>query len=104
MAIKELLKNKYFKFGFTSLIYVLWVVWIKNYWFLFGLLIIFDFYITKFVNWTFWKKRGVSKPKNAVIEWVDALIFAVIAATLIRMFLIEAYTIPTSSMEKLCCR
>ncbi|MCD4697129.1 MAG: signal peptidase I [Bacteroidales bacterium] len=33
-------------------------------------------------------------------EWVDAIIFAVIAATIIRTFLIEAYTIPTSSMEK----
>jgi len=33
-------------------------------------------------------------------EWLDAIIFAVIAATIIRTFLIEAYTIPTSSMEK----
>ena len=33
-------------------------------------------------------------------EWVDAIIFAVIAATIIRTFLIEAYTIPTPSMEK----
>lgn len=33
-------------------------------------------------------------------EWVDAIIFAVIAATIIRTFLVEAYTIPTSSMEK----
>ena len=100
MTIKEILKNRFFKFGLTSLIYILWVLWIENYWFLFGVIVIFDYYITKFVNWTFWKKRGVSKPKNAVIEWIDALIFAVIAATLIRMFLIEAYTIPTSSMEK----
>lgn len=38
--------------------------------------------------------------KTAAREWVDAIIFAVIAATIIRMFLIEAYTIPTSSMEK----
>ncbi|HZK96121.1 MAG TPA: signal peptidase I, partial [Prolixibacteraceae bacterium] len=30
----------------------------------------------------------------------DAIIFAVIAATFIRLFFIEAYTIPTSSMEK----
>jgi signal peptidase I len=37
--------------------------------------------------------------KSAAREWVDALIFAVIAATLIRAFVIEAYTIPTSSME-----
>jgi signal peptidase I len=38
--------------------------------------------------------------KSAVREWVDAIIFAVIAATIIRTFLLEAYTIPTSSMEK----
>jgi len=38
--------------------------------------------------------------KSAIREWVDAIIFAVIAASIIRIFLIEAYTIPTSSMEK----
>jgi signal peptidase I len=38
--------------------------------------------------------------KSFVREWADAIIFAVIAATIIRTFLIEAYTIPTSSMEK----
>jgi signal peptidase I len=38
--------------------------------------------------------------KSSFREWADAIIFAVIAATLIRTFFIEAYTIPTSSMEK----
>ncbi len=38
--------------------------------------------------------------KSSAREWADALIFAIIAATLIRTFFIEAYTIPTSSMEK----
>jgi signal peptidase I len=38
--------------------------------------------------------------KSVFREWVDAIIFAVIAATIIRTFLIEAYTIPTGSMEK----
>jgi signal peptidase I len=38
--------------------------------------------------------------KSGTREWADALIFAVIAATIIRTFFIEAYTIPTSSMEK----
>jgi len=38
--------------------------------------------------------------KSAVREWTDAIVFAVIAASIIRMFLVEAYTIPTSSMEK----
>ncbi len=38
--------------------------------------------------------------KGPVREWADAIIFAVVAATIIRTFLVEAYTIPTSSMEK----
>jgi len=38
--------------------------------------------------------------KSWLREWVDAIIFAVVAATIIRIFFIEAYTIPTSSMEK----
>lgn len=42
----------------------------------------------------------VPHKKTATREWVDAIIFAVIAATIIRMFMVEAYTIPTSSMEK----
>lgn len=38
--------------------------------------------------------------KSVWREWMDAIIFAVIAATIIRTFFIEAYTIPTPSMEK----
>ena len=37
--------------------------------------------------------------KSAFREWVDSVVFAVVAATLIRFFFFEAYTIPTSSME-----
>ncbi|MFN9518714.1 MAG: signal peptidase I, partial [Bacteroidota bacterium] len=40
------------------------------------------------------------KRKSIAREWIEALAFAVVAATLIRTFLIEAYTIPTPSMEK----
>jgi signal peptidase I len=38
--------------------------------------------------------------KTATREWVDAAVFAIVAATLIRTFIFEAYTIPTGSMEK----
>ncbi len=38
--------------------------------------------------------------KTKTREWIDAIGFAVVAATLIRTFFIEAYTIPTPSMEK----
>ena len=49
----------------------------------------------------FWKKKEKKdkKKKSVLREWVDAALFAIIAATIIRTFLIEAYTIPTPSME-----
>ena len=87
------------KFGIVLGVYLLWVLWLGNPWLLLFTPIIFDIYITKKVNWTFWKKRGVKKHSKTV-EWIDAILFAVVAATLIRTFFFEAYTIPTSSMEK----
>jgi len=38
--------------------------------------------------------------KSAAREWIDAAAFAIVAATLIRTFVFEAYVIPTPSMEK----
>jgi signal peptidase I len=57
------------------------------------------------MNWQFWKKRTEEKekkvePKSKLREWGDAILFAVIAATLIRWLIMEAYTIPTPSMEQ----
>lgn len=43
---------------------------------------------------------STKKKKSATREWVDALVFAVVAASLIRWLLLEPFTIPTASMEK----
>ncbi|SJZ51112.1 signal peptidase I [Sediminibacterium ginsengisoli] len=42
--------------------------------------------------------RSYKKPVSR--EWIDAGVFAVVAATIIRTFIFEAYVIPTESMEK----
>lgn len=50
----------------------------------------------------FWKKKEDTTPKKKksfIREWVDAAVFAIVAASIIRIFLVEAYTIPTGSME-----
>lgn len=46
------------------------------------------------------RKKKQEKPKSKVREWTDAIVFAVIAATIIRWLIMEAFTIPTPSMEK----
>lgn len=45
-------------------------------------------------------KPTLKKKKSVGREWFDAVVFAVIVATLIRTLLIEAYTIPSGSMER----
>ncbi|MFD2512409.1 signal peptidase I [Pontibacter locisalis] len=56
------------------------------------------------MNVKFWDKKPVTKEpqkkKSFAREWGDAILFAVIAASLIRWATFEAYTIPTPSMEK----
>ena len=94
-------KNRWFKFALWGGLYLLWVIWLGNYWWLLGLAVIFDIYVTKKVKWAFWRKKHKEGSRaNGLFEWIDALVFAVVAATFIRMFFFEAYTIPTSSMEK----
>jgi signal peptidase I len=96
--MNKIFQSKYFKFGIVAVLYILWVIWLGNYWWLFGLPVIYDIYVSKKVNWAFWKKRNGKN--SVVIEWLDALIFAVIAVTLINIFLFQNYRIPTPSMEK----
>ncbi len=94
----DLFTRKNIRFAIAALLYLIVVIWIGNYWLLLGLPVIYDIYVTEKVNWTFWKKRH---GKNSTfIEWLDALIFAVIAVTLINIFLFQNYRIPTPSMEK----
>ncbi|MCK8493059.1 signal peptidase I [Spirosoma sp. RP8] len=52
----------------------------------------------------FWNKtktvdRTAKPKKSALREWADSVLFAVIAATLIRFLTFEAFAIPTPSME-----
>lgn len=94
----KFIKNKYLRFGIAAFLYLLWVIWVGNFWLLLGLPVIFDIYVTKKVNWTPWKKRN--QKNSTLVEWIDALIFAVVAVTLINIFFFQNYKIPTGSMEK----
>ena len=102
--LKELL-GKSFKvvmFIAFTILWSLFVYIIKGEWLYFLPLIIGDILFWETINWQFWKKREKKKKKekSEIKSWFNAILFAVIAATILRTFLIEAYTIPTSSMEK----
>ena len=51
------------------------------------------------MNWNIQKPKADKPKKSKTREWIDAIVFAVIAATLIRGLLFSAYAIPSGSME-----
>ena len=103
------LREKLGKFFRLVMFIIFTIVWsffvylLDGEWLYFVPLFIADALFWKTFNYTFWKKRvkqKKKKKKSEIRNWFDAILFAVIAATILRTFLIEAYTIPTSSMEK----
>ena len=103
--IKAFFRNKWVGFALASLLYTLWfVVWTGNLWMLLGLAVIFDLYITKFFYRYVWCHNArmcqQSKVYKTVYEWVNAIIFATVVASLVHIFVFQMYVIPTSSMEK----
>ena len=102
--IKEVL-GKFFTIVAFLIFTIAWSVFVyvlEGEWLYFIPLFVGDFLFWETLNYKFWKKREKKpkKKKSEVRSWIDAIGFAVIAATILRTFLIEAYTIPTSSMEK----
>ena len=100
MSWKDIIANKWVRLGFWSVLYIAWVIWLGNYWWLLGLGIIFDLIVSKKVKWLFWKKEYAPGEKhNFWLDWLDAIIFAVVVVTFINIFFFQAFKIPSSSME-----
>lgn len=100
MSLKEIYRNKWVRFSFWAVLYVVWVAWVGNWWWIFGLGVIFDIFITRKVHWNFWKIRYKEGEKHkGWNDWLDSIIFAVIVVTFINIFFIQAFKIPSSSME-----
>ncbi|MFC2110739.1 signal peptidase I [Bacteroidota bacterium] len=57
------------------------------------------YYINYMLDVKYIEDRSLT-PKSEVGEWVSSIVFAIIAATLVHTYVMQPYTIPTSSLEK----
>ena len=100
MSLKDIVRNRWTKFAFWALLYLLWVIWLGNFWWLLGLGVIFDIFITRKVHWNFWKKRYKPGEKHSTAnDWLDTIIFVIIVVPLINIFLFQAFKIPSSKLR-----
>lgn len=105
MTIKSIFKNKWVKFSVAAVIYtLLFVVWTGNPWMLFGLVFIYDYFISRLLHKYIGRRNeelcAKSKLYNSIYGWIDAVVWAAVVATLIHLFIFQLYVVPTSSMEK----
>ncbi len=103
--MRTFFRNKWVKLAIAEIVYILWfVIWSESWLMLIGVPVIFDIYITKFLfGWIGRKHRArkqQSKLYKEVMSWVEAIVFAVVAATLMHIYVFQLYKIPTPSMEK----
>ena len=97
--IQSAARRQWTWFAIWTLAAILFAFWFGSAWILLFIFLFFDIYITKYVGWSWWKKSK-NRAVRKTMEWVDAIVFALIAVYFINTFFFQNYQIPTSSLEK----
>ena len=92
------MKVQWAKFIAVTVLYLVFLFWVKSFWGLLVVPFIFDVYITKKIKWQWW--RDSERPVRFIMSWIDALVFALVAVYFITQFFFQNYVIPSSSLEK----
>lgn len=91
--------TRWVRFGIVSLIFLLWVIWLRSWWVALFIVLLFDIYITGYIPLTWWKKSK-NATVRAVMGWVDAIVYALVLVYFVFTFIGQNYQIPSSSLEK----
>lgn len=97
--MKKFPTRQWVKFGIATTLYALFCLWMMNPWLLLGIILLVDIYLTKFIPWSAWKKTNNPKLRN-IYDWIDDILFALVAVYIINLFIFQNYQIPSSSLEK----
>ncbi len=96
------MKGKYWRiigFVIAALLWSAVMIWTQLWYALILNLVLFDIFITRKVDWTLRKYR-LPRFLQSIIEWTALLLIAIISSFAIKVLFLEAYKIPTPSMEE----
>lgn len=97
--MKKIEKKQYIKFAIAAVLYGLFILWMQNGWLALGYILLADIYLTKYIPWGAWKNTNNPTLKS-IYDWIDDIIFALVAVYFINLFIFQNYQIPSSSLEK----
>lgn len=96
---RQISKREWVNFSLVTALYVGFTLWMENAWLLFGLPVLVDIYLTKFIPWGAWK-QSKNPTIQGILGWIDDILFALVAVYLVNLFIFQNYQIPSSSLEK----
>lgn len=99
VSLQKTSLSTWIRFSIWAVLALLFVIWTGSFWWLVAWPLFFDMYITRWLPWTFWKSFK-NKTLRAIFDWIDAIVFALIAVYIINIYFFQNYQIPSSSLEK----
>jgi signal peptidase I len=91
-------KGRMIWFMVIAILWSVFIIWLEAYWLLLLNLIIFDVIVTKYIDWSL-KRYSLPGAIRKPFIWISYITIAIIVSTAIKTLFIEAYKIPTPSME-----
>ncbi|MCH5327952.1 MAG: S26 family signal peptidase [Coprobacter sp.] len=92
-------RSRWIRFAAAALVTIGFAWWIGNGWILLLIVLFTDIYLTRFIRWGFWR-TSENRAFRKTMEWVDAILYALVAVYIINTFFFQNYKIPSSSLEK----
>ena len=93
-------KPAWISFSITTVLYLAFLYWVGSWWGLLVMPLIYDLYISRKINWSWWREPEVGPATRFVMSWVDAIVFALVAIYFLNQFFFQNFVIPSSSLEK----
>lgn len=97
--MKKATQPQWLRFSIITLLYLIFLIWVKSWLGLIILPFIYDAYISKKIPWGFWKKAK-NPAIRSIMSWIDAILFALVAVYFVNIYFFQNYQIPSSSLEK----
>ena len=97
--MRKATRRQWTTFSIVTILYLIFLFWVKSWWGLIVVPFIFDAYISKKIPWYFWKEAK-NKTVRSIMSWVDAIVFALVAVYFVNVYFFQNYQIPSSSLEK----
>ncbi|MFH0755825.1 MAG: S26 family signal peptidase [Bacteroidota bacterium] len=90
---------QYIWLGTSVLLWSAITVWIQVWYLLLFNLVLVDLFLTRRVDWTL-RKYGLPRILQSTVEWLAVMLMAIVFSFAIKVLFVEAYKIPTPSMEE----